>query len=483
MRDVAAKHVVPADDDLGRSQATAAAWSVGAAMLTATFNNVRQGFLLLDDLLQVRCFNRRLRELIGFPPGVLLEGATAFSLISASVALGHYPGSTIDEAYSLWTQRLKNRVPGRHRSLSSDGRTLKIGCMPFAEGDWIINYEDISARVNAEDELREQSERLQAVLRNIPVGVAMFDRDRRLMLCGAEYARLYALPPELTVAGTPIGRIFDHRALMGSLPVDMKAYFDFINEAETTGTARTAHVALQDGRTIRMAHSGGFVGTHEDVTEAVKAEQRIQFLGSHDALTGMPNRAALRERIDEALVRARRGEMFGLLYLDPDNFKPVNDAFGHLIGDLLLKQVAARLRARLREIDTPARIGGDEFVVLQANLDTPRHAGDLARRLVEALVEPFDLDGRQAFIGVSFGVSVCPYEGADAEILLKNADMAMYRAKSEGRNTYRFFESAMNARIQARRLVEFDLRRAMANEEFELHYQPQIDARTETITG
>ena len=210
---------------------------------------------------------------------------------------------------------------------------------------------------------------------------------------------------------------------------------------------------------------------------------RIRYLGSHDALTGLPNRTLLLDRIGEALARARRGETFCLHYLDLDKFKSVNDLHGHAIGDLLLEQAVARLRECLRETDTLARIGGDEFVVLQADLEKPEQAGSLARRFVEAIAEPFDLDGRQAYVGVSVGVSVCPSDGEDADTLLKNADMAMYRSKSEGRNTYRFFELAMDARLQERRLLELDLRRAVANEEFELYYQPQVDAQSEAVTG
>ena len=152
--------------------------------------------------------------------------------------------------------------------------------------------------------------------------------------------------------------------------------------------------------------------------------------------------------------------MFCLHYLDLDNFKSVNDVHGHSVGDLLLKQAVARLRLCLGETDTLARIGGDEFVVLQTGVEKPEQAGSLARRFVEAVAEPFDLDGLQAYVGVSIGVAVCPSDGDDVDTLLKNADMAMYRSKSEGRNTYRFFEFAMDARIQERRLLELDLRRA-----------------------
>jgi diguanylate cyclase (GGDEF)-like protein len=315
----------------------------------------------------------------------------------------------------------------------------------------------------------------------------MFDADKRLILCNAGYAQLYALPPELTVAGAPLQAILDYRAATGCAPIEMTTYFDVKGEAEAAGGARSTRVPLQDGRTIRIAHNpmsaGRYVATHEDITEAVRAEEQIRYLGSHDGLTGLPNRASLRERIAEALARARRGGICCLHYIDLDNFKSVNDAHGHSIGDVLLKHVVARLGARLRETDTLARLGGDEFVVLQDDIEKPEQAGNLARRLVEAMAEPFDVDGRQAYLGASIGVSVYPNDGRDVDILMKNAHMAMYRSKSEGRNTYRFFEFSMDARIQERRLLELDLRRAVANEEFELHYQPQVDAVTEAVTG
>src|SRR5581483_6808448 len=184
---------------------------------------------------------------------------------------------------------------------------------------WIFTYQDISTRIRAEEALAEQNERFEAALTNMPHGVCMFAADKSLILCNAGYAELYALPPELTVAGTPLEAILDHRAAMGSDPVEMTTYFDVIGEAEAAGGARTTRVALKDGRTIRIAHnpmSGGrYVATHEDITEAVRAEAQIRYLGSHDGLTGLPNRASLCERIGEALARARRGEKFCLHHL------------------------------------------------------------------------------------------------------------------------------------------------------------------------
>src|SRR5450432_2076909 len=203
----------------------------------------------------------------------------------------------------------------------------------------------------------------------------MFDAQKRLILCNAGYRKLYALPAELTVAGTPLQDILDHRAASGSSPIEMATYFDVIGEAEAAGRARSARVVLHDGRTIRIAHnpmsSGGYVATHEDITDAVRAEEQIRVMGSHDGLTGLANRSLLRDRIKEALARTRRGGMFCVHYIDLDNFKSVNDTHGHSIGDLLLQQVSQRLARCLRETDTLARVGGDEFVVLQVDVEKP----------------------------------------------------------------------------------------------------------------
>jgi diguanylate cyclase (GGDEF)-like protein len=461
--------------------------SVATDMLKAVFDNMRQGFLHLDDEWRVKNFNSRLNELIGYPAGVVREGATPYDLIRAATALGHYHGRSAEDAYEKWRQRLSDRSPGDHLSLLSDGRTVEVGYAPFGENGWVITYEDISARVEAEKALAQQNERFDAALSNIPHGVCMFDADKCLILCNGAYSGLYGLPRELTVAGTSLQAILDYRTSVGNGPAHIETYFDVVDEAKAAGGAKTVRVTLQDGRTVRIAHnpmsSGGYVATHEDITQAVRAEEQIRFLGSHDGLTGLPNRSLLRDRIGEALTRIRRSGMFCIHYLDLDNFKCVNDTHGHPIGDLLLKQAAERFRQCLRETDTLARLGGDEFVVLQADVEKPEQAGNLARRLVEAMAEPFDLDGRQVYLGLSIGVSISPGDGRDVDGLLKNADMAMYRSKSEGRNTFRFFELAMDARLQERRLLELDLRRAVASGEFELHYQPQVDAKTETITG
>jgi diguanylate cyclase (GGDEF)-like protein len=245
---------------------------------------------------------------------------------------------------------------------------------------------------------------------------------------------------------------------------------------------------IGDGRTIAVSHQpmtdGGWVATYEDITDRRQAEARIAHLAQHDVLTDLPNRALFLQRLEEALGRVRRqGESVAVLSVDLDRFKSVNDTLGHPAGDKLLCEVARRLSGCLREADTVARFGGDEFAILQIGRDQPRDADALARRIAEVIAAPYDLDGIEVAVGTSLGISVAPGDGVEAEELLKNADMALYRAKADGRGAHRFFEAEMDAQLQARRLLELDLRQALAREEFELHYQPLVNLRTNAVVG
>ncbi|CAO4157218.1 Diguanylate cyclase [Methylorubrum extorquens] len=203
-----------------------------------------------------------------------------------------------------------------------------------------------------------------------------------------------------------------------------------------------------------------------------------------DPLTGLPNRLLLRERLEEALARLKRnGEACALLLIDLDRFKPVNDTLGHPVGDALLLKVADRLRATVRPTDTIARIGGDEFIILQTGVRDPSDIQALARRLVDLIGRTYMVEGHLLTIGASVGVAVAPGDGTTADILLKNADLALYRSKTDGRGTFRFFEPEMDARMQARRRLELDMRQALARREFLLHYQPQMNLENNRLTG
>jgi diguanylate cyclase (GGDEF)-like protein/PAS domain S-box-containing protein len=225
-----------------------------------------------------------------------------------------------------------------------------------------------------------------------------------------------------------------------------------------------------------------WVGVLEDVDARRQAQARVAHMAHHDALTGLPNRVLFQERMEEAVSRASRGQPEAILCLDLDRFKEVNDTLGHPVGDALLCAVTERLRAAVRDSDTIARLGGDEFAILQTAAPQPVGSSALAERLVRELSRPYDLMGHQAVIGVSVGIALIN-AGEEGERALQNADMALYRAKEEGRGRFYFFEPAMDARMQKRRKMELALRRAMAEREFEVYYQPLMKASSRSLVA
>ena len=231
---------------------------------------------------------------------------------------------------------------------------------------------------------------------------------------------------------------------------------------------------MRNQRVLSEAHAGRL---------RAEADARLGYMAQHDALTGLPNRLLFRGRLQEELIRSRRGASFALLCLDLDGFKDVNDSFGHPVGDMLLQAVTVRLREETRETDTVARLGGDEFAIIQAGAEQPAAAIALAERLVARLAEAFDLDMHQAAIGVSIGIALLPGDGDGADTALKNADLALYRAKADGRGTFRLFEPAMDAAMQRRSALVRDLRHGLEVGQFELFYQPIMDKHAARIQG
>ena len=251
---------------------------------------------------------------------------------------------------------------------------------------------------------------------------------------------------------------------------------DVTSPRRGTRLQATSRIVLRDGD----GKAKYLIVVIDDITERRKTDQRIAFLAHHDALTGLANRAALTQKIEEAAARQRRrGEPFSVLLLDLDRFKQVNDTLGHPAGDTLLTEVAGRLTGLLRETDLLARLGGDEFAIIQAGeADQRAAASGLAARIIEAFGQPFEIEGGDIGIGTSIGIALAPEHATGADNLLKMADLALYRAKSGGRNGYRFFDPEMSEVASARHEIEMDLRRAIAQGEFELHYQPIIDTKT-----
>lgn len=315
----------------------------------------------------------------------------------------------------------------------------------------------------AKGEIGRQQIVLDTALENMSQGLCMFDAEGKIILFNERYATMLRRS-DMQLSGRVLLDILREEAAKGQWNGDAEQFFARLVEDARVGRT-TTDVVRRFERSIRVVNQpmqgGGWVATFEDITEWLEAQAKISHMARHDALTNLPNRVLFHEQLEQGLRRAAANDQLAVLCLDLDHFKDINDSLGHPIGDALLKQVGQRLKATVGEHDTVARLGGDEFAVVQIGRSEEAAARALARRLVEVISAPYEIDDHQIVIGVSIGISLSPQDGSNPDALLKNADLALYRAKADGRGTYRFFETGMDARAQARRLLEMDMRAAL----------------------
>ncbi len=341
--------------------------------------------------------------------------------------------------------------------------------------------------ISRENELETLNRRIDVALNNMTHGLCMFDAEQQLIVCNATYLQMYGLGREHGRAGTPLQRIESDRAARGTGPLASAEQLAAAAAAQAAREPSAFTQELMDGRIVAVSQrpmpDGGWVAVHEDITERRRAEAKIAHLARHDLLTNLPNRVLFREHLERALGDMRPGLGCAIHCLDLDHFKTVNDTLGHPVGDELLKAVAGRLLEAVQGSDMVARIGGDEFAIVQTGVARPEQCSELAERIVARVAQPYTIDGRHIDIGTSVGIAIAPHDGTDPDQLLKNSDMALYLSKGDGRGTHRFFEDEMDKRLQARRALELDLRSAITNGEFELHYQPIIRLDDGQVSG
>jgi diguanylate cyclase (GGDEF)-like protein len=472
-----------------------------ASLLEAAINHLSLGLVIFDGKREVVFCNPRYREIYGLSVEQVKPGTPTSELIRHRLKLGLKVRSKPEDYVR---QRVEGAVVADTTVHEfTDGRLIAYTVHPLPDGGGMATHEDItgrediSARLKAQLELgRQQEEDLKirnfqfdTAINNMSQGLCFFDANHRLIVCNDMFVDMYDLPRDRVGPGTPLTEIVDLRFEAGSFPeMSRDEYLHWRTNVAISNEPTDSVVELKNGRTFKIRHrpmpDGGWVATHEDITEQRVSELKIEYMAHHDALTDLANRVLLNERLEQALGRRiHRTEMVAVHHLDLDQFKAVNDTFGHPAGDKLLKIVAERLRALVRETDTIARMGGDEFVIVQAPITDPTEATSLAQAIIASISEPFDLDGHQAAIGASVGIAVGPSDGLRPDKLLRNADLALYRAKGDGRGTFRFFEPAMDLQMQTRRIVEQDLRKALPAEEFELYYQPVVNLASNEISG
>ncbi len=340
-------------------------------------------------------------------------------------------------------------------------------------------------RLSQQHQLEKQ--RLDTAINNMTQGLLMFDSSHRLVVANQRYIEMFGVSTEVVKPGCTMHELLNHRREIGSFKGDVDEYCATLFRKMAQGKIFQTIMETANGGSIQVSYRplqrGGWVTTLEDITERRRVEDRITHLAHYDALTDLPNRALFHEQLKRELARIAPGEQLAVLYIDIDEFKSVNDTLGHLIGDELLKSVAVSLGRCVRDTDFVARLGGDEFAIVQTGIRTADDVTGLVMRVLDTIREPYECLGHQVTTDASIGIALAPQHGTDLDQILKNADLAMYAAKSAGRRTYRFFEPEMDARVRARRMLEMDLRQAISDGAFEVHYQPCVNLRDNKITG
>ncbi|MDQ0323638.1 diguanylate cyclase (GGDEF)-like protein/PAS domain S-box-containing protein [Pararhizobium capsulatum DSM 1112] len=440
----------------------------------AWFKDAQSRFLAVNQALVKLC-NRPLDEIIGKTDADLFPAHIAEAYKAGDVRVLLEGGSSVtEEKIALADGTTQTIETIKTRVQDVDGRVL--GTVGTAR--------DVTARL-----LEDKERRLAAkAFESLAEGIMVTDKDKRIVsvnkafstITGYAPAEVLGLFPRLLQSGRQDAAFYE--AMWKD--IDSTGFWhgeiwDRRKNGEIYPELLSISAVIDDGGEV--SH---YVGVFTDISSLKRYEERLRYQAQHDALTGLPNRFQFQERFNGMLVRAnRQGTQVAVMMLDLDRFKHVNDSLGHAAGDQLLQQVAERLTCCVRKGDVVGRFGGDEFAVLLENIDSVQSTAGIAKELLNAFASPFSLSGHEIFVSSSIGISCYPADATDAEDLLKNADAAMYRAKADGRNSYKFFDADINARAMENLLISSALRLALERDELVLHYQPRVNLSTGKISG
>jgi len=458
--------------------------------LNATVANMPHGICMFGPDKKLVLANDLYSTMYGLDPAHIRPGTTLPQIIAARIAVGCCPKDT--QKYA--TDRIEEAFlpdPGYLVDELKDGRTFAVSRRAMPDGGSVAVHQDITAHLQAEKQLEEAKQFLNSIIENIPIAVVVKDATtRKFVLVNRAFEAMLKVSKSGVLGKTVFDiyrtkdakriNVSDSEALAG----EFGAYASDYEVEMPDGDSRvlsTNRIVVRDSQGVARH----LIVVIDDVTERKKSEQRIAFMAHHDVLTGLPNRLAIMEKIEEAIARhRRRGDSFAVLLLDLDRFKHVNDTLGHAVGDALLRETAVRLKGSLRETDVLARLGGDEFAIVQ-DRENGQHNSTfaLADRITEIISKPFNIEGNEVNIATSIGIALAPEHATSSESLMKMADLALYRAKAGGRNRYRVFDPEMSMAASARHELEGELRRAIQKDELELHYQPIVDTKTLSVCG
>jgi diguanylate cyclase (GGDEF)-like protein/PAS domain S-box-containing protein len=456
--------------------------------LDTALNNMTQGLVLYDASARIVTFNRRYIDMYNLSPEVVKPGLHYFDLIQHRKDTGSFDG----DVRAFCEPIMRNVSQGRINSTvmeTGDGRAHLVVNKPLAKGGWVATIEDITDRRKLEQERDRDRAFLREIIDHIPTQITVKDaRDHRYVLVNAVAEKQFGASSEDIVGKTPFD-LFKKPLADQVMADDDRALQSrelmFIDEHpwESQGLG----VRYITSRRLAIRDDAGVpryvINVVEDVTERRRANEKIEHMAHYDALTDLPNRVLFREQIERELKKAAVGEQFALLYIDIDEFKGINDSLGHHVGDELLKVIANRIRGCIKETDLIARLGGDEFAVIQTGVDSVADVERFVGSIYQEIRQPYQCLGHQLSTDASIGIALAPQDGTELDQLIKNADLAMYAAKSGGRRIHRFFEPAMDASAKARLTMEQDLRHALVNGGFEIHYQPLLNLADSEVIG
>ncbi|QPF85247.1 EAL domain-containing protein [Bradyrhizobium genosp. L] len=456
--------------------------------LDTALNNMMQGLVLFDASARMVVCNQRYLDMCRLSAEHIKPGCSFEDVMRQRNTAGTFDGDDVEAFCATVRTSIAAGKPVDVITATADGRYLSAVSQPLAHGGWVATIDDITERLNLERERDRNNAFLREIVDHIPSQITVKDaHTRRYLLVNRVAETHFGTARDNIIGKTP-------HDLFPSDAAEVIAADDEIALQSTGGLFKDEHLwhshvtgdhYITSRRIGIRDHAGTpryIITVVDDVTERRRANERIAHLAHYDALTDLPNRVLFREQIERELSRARQGRPFALLYIDIDEFKGINDSLGHHVGDELLKTVAGRIKACLSEGDLIARLGGDEFAVIQSSIGSAADVEAFVASVHRAIREPCDCLGHHLSTDASIGVALAPQDGTELDQLIRNADIAMYAAKAEGRRTHRFFEPEMGAHARARLTMEQDLRQAMNDGGFEIHYQPLLDLASGEVT-
>ena len=456
--------------------------------LDTALNNMIQGLVMYDASARIVTVNQRYIDMFKLSPEIVKPGCHFQDLIQHRKDTGSFAGN-VDEFCGAILRNIARGEVDHSTMQCPDGRTYLAVSRPLTHNGWIATIEDITERRKLEQERDRNYAFLSQIIDHIPSQISVKDaHDRRYLLLNRVAEAQFGMSRDLIV-GKTAHDIFPEAAADTITADDDKALqsteslFKDEHLWESQAMGRRYITSKRIGIRNQAGQPSYVINVVDDVTERRRADEKIAHLAHYDALTDLPNRVLFREQIERELHKAVAGEQFALLYIDIDEFKGINDSLGHHVGDELLKAVATRIRACIKPTDLIARLGGDEFAVIQTAAGDRGDVIEFVTRIHDAIRRPHQCLGHQLTTDASIGIALAPQDGTDLDQLIKNADLAMYGAKAGGRRTHRFFEPVMDARAKARLTMEQDLRQAMIDGDFDIHYQPLLDLASSEVTG